>query len=178
MGDSGTSERLILIGRLTAAHGIKGWIKVYSYTDPPEKIISYTPWHIKLAGQWLEVKVTEGHKQGKSIIVHLDGCESRDDTGKYVGADIAIPASSLEPLPEGEYYWEQLEGLEVINLDEMRFGVVDQLLQTGANDVMVIKADADSIDDRERLIPFVMNKVIRSIDLETGRIIVDWDASW
>jgi 16S rRNA processing protein RimM len=175
---TGTSEQLITIGRVAAAHGIKGWIKVYSYTDPPENITFYTPWYFKKSGTWVQIDVLSCRKQGKSIVAQLDKCETRNDAESHVGADIAIPSASLAPLKDGDYYWNQLHGLVVINTEQERFGTVRQFIQTGANDVMVVKADKESIDDLERLVPYVQNRVIKSIDLDAGEIIVDWDASW
>jgi len=175
---TGTSEQLLTIGRVAAAHGIKGWIKVYSYTDPPENIISYTPWYFKISGAWVRIDVLSSRKQGKSIVARLDKCETRNDAESFLGVDIAIPSTSLAQLEDGDYYWNQLHGLVVINTEQKRFGTVTKLIQTGANDVMVVKADKQSIDDLERLVPYIKSRVIKSIDLDTGEIIVDWDASW
>lgn len=169
---------MISLGRISAAYGIKGWLKVWSYTDPLENITSYQPWYLKQKGSWQEVKVINSRRQGKGLIAQLEGCETRDDVDAYIGKEIAVPGGSLASLAEGEYYWSQLEGLTVLNTERQVFGVIDHILETGANDVIVVKATAASIDEQERLIPYLKEKVIKSVSLETGEIIIDWDASW
>lgn len=176
--DLSTPDEMISLGRISAAYGIKGWIKVYSYTDPIDNITSYHPWFLKRRDVWEQIEVLHSRRQGKGIIAQLANCETRDDVDGYLGAEIAVPASALAKLDDGEYYWNQLQGLAVINTDRQRFGVVHTLLETGANDVIVVHADAESIDAQERLIPYLMDQVIKSIDLEAGEIIIDWDASW
>jgi 16S rRNA processing protein RimM len=173
-----TSGEMISLGRISAAYGIKGWIKVYSFTDPIENILSYRPWYLRRGKGWEEVEVLDSRRQGKGIIALLANCETRDDVEGFLGAEIAIPASLLAELDDGEYYWTQLQGLAVTNTEDQRFGVVNHLLKTGANDVLVVRADEASMDTDERLIPYLMDKVIKSVDLEAGKIIIDWDASW
>lgn len=176
--DLSTSDEMISLGRISAAYGIKGWIKVYSFTDPIDNITAYRSWFLKRREEWEEIAVRQSRQQGKGIIAQLANCETRDDVEGYLGAEIAVPASSLAKLDDGEYYWNQLQGLAVINTDKQRLGVVHNLLETGANDVIVVHADDASIDAQERLIPYLVDKVIKSINLETGEIIIDWDASW
>jgi 16S rRNA processing protein RimM len=173
-----TSGEMISLGRISAAYGIKGWIKVYSFTDPIENILSYRPWYLIRGKGWEEVEVLDSRRQGKGIIAQLANCETRDDVEGFLGTEIAIPASLLAELDDGEYYWTQLQGLAVTNTEDQRFGVVNHLLKTGANDVLVVRADEASMDTDERLIPYLMDKVIKSVDLEAGKIIIDWDASW
>jgi 16S rRNA processing protein RimM len=175
---SSTSDEMLSLGRISAAYGIKGWIKVYSFTDPIDNITSYNPWYLKRSIGWEEFAVLESRRQGKGIVVRLANCETRDDAEGFIGTEIAVPASELVELDDGEFYWNQLQGLVVINTENKRFGVVHDLLETGANDVLVVQADAASIDEQERLVPYVMDQVIKSIDLESGEIIIDWDASW
>lgn len=176
--DSGTSDEMLAVGRISAAYGIKGWVKVYSYTDPIDNIRSYHPWYLKRSDGWEEIEVLQSRRQGKGIVAQLANCATRDDAEGFIGAEIAVPASILAELDDGEYYWSQLQGLAVINTENQRFGVVRHLLETGANDVLVVQADAASIDSQERLIPYLVDKVIKSIDPEAGEIIIDWDASW
>ncbi len=176
--DSSTSGEMIPLGKISAAYGIKGWIKVYSFTDPIDNIMSYRPWYLRRAEGWEEVEVRDGRRQGKGIIAQLANCKTRDDAEGFIGTEIAVPASMLAELDDGEYYWNQLQGLVVINTEGQRFGVVHHLLKTGANDVLVVHPDETSMDAQERLIPYLVDKVIKSVDLEAGEIIIDWDASW
>jgi 16S rRNA processing protein RimM len=175
---SSTSEEMTVLGRISAAYGIKGWIKIYSFTDPIENIFSYQPWYLKQQGGWKQIEVLNGRHQGKGIIAQIANCETRNDAESYKGIEIAVPASALAELEDGEYYWSQLQGLVVLNTNNQRFGVIDHILETGANDVLVVQADTESIDGQERLIPYIEDKVVQSVDLETGTMIIDWDASW
>jgi 16S rRNA processing protein RimM len=150
------NEKLLELGKISGVFGVKGWVKVYSYTDPREGITNYSPWRVKLKGQWREYTVEAGQRQGKTVIAKLEGID-------------AIRSDQLQPLAEGEYYWHQLEGLQVVNLQGVELGIVDHMMETGANDVMVVKGD------RERLIPFTQGHTVELIDLDEGVITVDWD---
>lgn len=144
-------------------------MKVYSYTDPPENILGYGPWLLKRGNEWRRAEVEDGKRHGKGLIAKLRGCDDRDAAAAWVGAEIAIRRSQLEALEPGEYYWTDLIGLRVLGTDGTEYGVVAQLLETGANDVLVVKGD------RERLIPFVLEQVVTRIDLEKGELRVDWN---
>lgn len=168
----------IRLGSINGSHGIKGWVKVFSYTDPIEAIIDYSPWTLRRGGQEKEVEIVDFHAQGKRIVVELAGLSDRDEADLLIGYDIYIDRGRLPPLEEGEYYWFQLEGLKVRNEAGKLFGKVDHLLETGANDVLVVEATQDSIDDRQRLIPFVEGTIVRKVDQATGEISVVWDADY
>ena len=112
------------------------------------------------------------------MIAHFRGFDSPESARQLAGVELTVASTSLPGLDQGDYYWHQLEGLAVINLDGLRFGVVRQLLETGANDVLVVRPDATSIDERERLIPYVTGSVIRQVDLDAGTVTVDWQADY
>lgn len=175
--DAGSSDYVIL-GRVLSAHGIKGWVKIYSYTDPIENILKYQPWSLRLKNSWLEISVEQDRKLDKAIIARFAGCDSRDEAAMYRGAEIAIRSKQLPELKAGEFYWQQLEGLSVVDMQGDLLGKVDHLIETGANDVLVVRGDHLSIDKRERLIPFITGRVIRDIDLAEGKIEVDWDSGF
>jgi 16S rRNA processing protein RimM len=170
---------LVVLGRISGVFGIKGWLKVWSFTDPLEGILEYPAWYLKIAGQWERHELDAGQKQGKGLVVHLPGCDDRDAALRFVQADIAVPRTDLPALDDGEYYWQQLQGLRVMAQWDGQpaglLGVVDHLLETGANDVLVVRSTEGSRDDRERLIPWVPGKVILDVDLERGEMLVDWD---
>jgi len=171
----------ILLGRISGAHGIKGWVKVFSHTEPPAQILKYSPWQLQKNGRQGSVdlvEVKDGRQQGKRIIAELDTVKTRNDAEALLGVEIWIDREQLVDPEEGEYYWFQLEGLKVVTLAGENLGVLDHMLETGANDVLVVKPDADSIDDLERLIPFVEPEIVCEIDLEQRRIVVNWDASY
>lgn len=162
-------SRLITIGRISGVYGVQGWVKVYSYTEPRENILKYTPWRIRRAERWETIAVPEGRRHGKGVIARLEGCADREAARALIGADIAVERGRMGDTAPGEFYWADLVGLEVINREGVALGRVDHLIETGANDVLVV---AD--DGRERLIPFVPDLYIDEVDLEGGRMVVDW----
>ncbi|MDE1460477.1 ribosome maturation factor RimM [Spartinivicinus poritis] len=171
---------LLALGRISSVYGVRGWVKVYSYTDPMDNIFGYSRWLLKQKGQLQEIAVVQGKKHGKGLVAHLEGCDDREVAQQYCGAEVFIRKDQLPSLVEGEYYWHQLEGLRVIAIatDEYQqtdLGRVTRLMATGANDVLVVKGDKQSVDQRERLIPFLPDQVIESICLEAGEIRIDWD---
>jgi 16S rRNA processing protein RimM len=148
---------------------VKGWVRVYSYTGPREKIVDYQPWYLQVSGEWLPRQVAEGRRHGKGVIVRLEGCEDRDQALALINSEIGVRRDQLPATAPGEYYWQDLIGLSVVNLQGERLGEVDHLLETGANDVLVVQGE------RERLIPFVLQQVVKQVDLQAGTIQVDWD---
>ena len=156
------------MGRIVGLFGVRGWVKVYSHTRPPEAILKYGPWLLQSAGQWREIELKEGRKQGKGIVANLENISDRDSAQGLVGSDIAVPLTRLPALPENEYYWAQLEGLHVHDTAGKTLGKVSYLFETGANDVIVVKGE------QERLLPFI-GEVIKQVDLDAGVIVVDWD---
>jgi len=164
-----TQQNTIQAGRITGLYGVRGWVKVYSYTQPRDNIIQYSPWLVKLNGQWRTFEIAEGRAHGKGVVVRLEGYHDRTRATELIGADIEIRRDQLPELTEDEYYWSELEGMEVRTNSGQSLGVVDHLLETGANDVLVVKGE------RERLIPYLRDDVIIDIDRQTKMITVDWD---
>lgn len=164
-----------VIGRITSVFGVKGWLKVYSYTAPREGILNYRDWTLDLDGRRIPVRLEEGRRQGQAIVVRLKGIDDRDLALRYCGADVKVATEALPDLPEGEYYWFQLEGLDVFTVEGECLGTVHHLMETGSNDVLVIRASAASIDQRERLVPYLPDDVVREVDLDNRRMVVDWD---
>jgi 16S rRNA processing protein RimM len=162
-------QEQVVVGKITGVFGVKGWLKVYSYTEPPENIFSYTPWMINLGGTWQSIKVLEHRMHGKGMVVHLEARDDRDQSQKLVGLEIAVRREQLPSSVPGEYYWADLIGMNVVTQAGVTLGRVEQLLETGANDVLVVSGD------RERLIPFVIGEFVKEIDLKQGVIRVDWD---
>ncbi len=169
---SAESAGLVIMGRVTGLHGVRGWVKVHSYARDHLDILKYAHWSLHLASAWHEIDVQEGRPQGRGIVVHLKGYDDRGQATALVGADIAIPRTRLPRLKKGEYYWSQLEGLSVINLQGEALGRVSHLFETGSNDVLVVMGG-----EQERLIPY-LPEVVQAIDLEAGTLRVDWDADF
>ena len=162
-----TSEPVVL-GRIVGAFGVRGWVKVFSYTDPREAILNYDGWLLGRNGGWEINQVAAGQRHGKSVIAHIEGVEDRNDAERLRGTDIAVARELLPQTEDGQYYWSDLQGLTVVHRDGTELGEVDYLLETGANDVLVVKGD------QERLIPFAMGDTIIAVDLEAGKVTVDW----
>lgn len=158
----------VILGRINGLYGVRGWVKVFSYTNPITNILNYSPWQLYQQGQWQTLSVREGKRHGKGIIACLDLHHDRDKVTNLVGAEIAVWRSQMPNTLDNEYYWADLVGLTVINHQGITLGQVDYLLETGANDVLVLKGE------QERLIPFLPKRVIQEVDL-VGRVLrVDW----
>jgi 16S rRNA processing protein RimM len=170
-----TTEDLTIVGQITSVYGVKGWVKIYSHTQPMDGILSYKPWIIKRNGEWITIKVEVSRKHGKGLVAKLENVDDRDVASLYCGSDIAIERALLPELESGDYYWSQLEQLTVYTLADQALGKVSHLIETGSNDVLVVHGDSDSIDSRERMIPYLPDQVVKEIDLEKGFMRVDWD---
>ncbi len=169
-------EDALIVGRVTSAHGIKGWVKVMSFTDPIENIFQYQPWYLRGADGWQPVELSGSRQQGKAWLAQINQCQDRTQAEtEFVGREIAIPKDALPPAGEGEYYWRELIGLRVRLTSGEDVGVVKTLIATGANDVLVVKGDANSIDRRERLIPWVPEQFIREVNVQDGWLEADWN---
>lgn len=168
---------LLVIGKIVSVHGIRGEVKVFSFTDPIENLLDYKSWMLRRDGEVKQVEVVRARSQNKVLVAKLKGLDDRDEARLLSGFEICIPRDSLPELTDGEYYWYELKGLKVIDQHGQLFGVIDHLLETGANDVMVVKACAGSLDDRERLLPYT-DQCVQSIDLAAGEMRVDWDADF
>ena len=164
----------MIVGRIGGVYGVKGWVRIHSFTEPAENLLAYKNWTILRQGKWETICIDEGRRHGKGLVAHLKGVDDRDRAEALKGSEIAVPMAELPELVEDEYYWHQLQGLSVTCAGEL-LGQVDHLIETGANDVMVVKPCEGSRDQRERLIPWLRGSVVKDIDLPTGNIQVDWD---
>jgi 16S rRNA processing protein RimM len=165
-----SAQQYVVVGEVSGVFGVKGWIKVYSFTSPKENILTYSPWLLRKGSDVKTVEVLDGNLQGKAVVAWLSGINDRDTAVSLNGYEIVIDASLLPEPEKGEYYWRDLIGLKVETEQGIALGVVDYLLETGANDVLVVKDG-----DKERLIPFLQGQFVKHINLETGLMIVDWN---
>jgi 16S rRNA processing protein RimM len=166
--------RMITVGRLHGAFGVRGEVKLESFTDPMQAIGRYRPWILRDARggeQVLEAgaKVRPG---GKGLVATLPGVDDKDAADALRGVDVLVPRSALPPPAPGEYYWVDLEGLRVVNTEGADFGTVSHVFSTGANDVLVV------LGERERMVPFLQPDVVRAVDFDAGLVTVDWDADF
>ncbi len=180
--DSGAeTQPPVIVGKITGAHGVKGWVKVHSYTRPAEEILHYDPWLLAQqrdadAAHWQSARVASTRRQSQKLLAKLAGIDDRDASEGLAGHWVAIDSSQLARLPEGEYDWSDLIGLSVVNRDGVELGIVDHLIETGANDVLAVRGGAGS-DAVERLLPWTA-EVIVEVDVRGGRIRVDWEADF
>ncbi|WP_409276566.1 ribosome maturation factor RimM [Pseudomonas defluvii] len=172
-----SADDLIVVGKIFSVHGVRGEVKVYSFTDPIENLLLYRNWTLRRDGSVKQVELVSGRSTQKDLVAKLKGLDDRDEARLLSGYEICISRSLLPNLTNGEYYWYQLVGLKVIDQLGQLFGKIDHLLETGANDVMVVKPCAGSLDDRERLLPYTEQCVL-AIDLGAGEMRVDWDADF
>lgn len=160
----------VIIGKLGAAHGIKGYMKVQSFTRPAKNLFSYQPWYIGEGNDWKKITVEEVMTLNQKWVIKLQGCDNRNQAECFNGKSIAIYGDQLPALEDDDYYWQDLIGLTVINQDNQILGTVTTLMETGTHDVLVIRGD----NKKERLIPFVMNHAVKEVSKEKKHILVDW----
>lgn len=166
----------IILGKLGAAYGIRGWLKVFSSTEQAESIFDYQPWFIQRSGQWQHIEIEDWKHHNKDIIVKLSGIDDRDAATLLTNFEIAVDSTQLPKLDNNEYYWKDLMGCHVVTLDGYDLGTIIDMMETGSNDVIVIKANLkDAFGLKERLVPFLDGQVIKKVDLKSKLIEVDWD---
>jgi len=169
---SEVQSKQLAVGKIMGAHGIRGWVKVYSYTDPVENILDYSPWQIFTHGEWREVKVLEGRVQGKGVVARLEGINDRNAAELMQQVPIEVARDALPDADDGEFYWDELEGLAVVNREGVALGTVSHLFETDAHPILV------AVDgETERMIPFV-EAYIDEVDVEHGKVVVDWQLDW
>ena len=160
-------NKIVPLGHISGVHGVKGWVKIHSLTDPREAIFEYQPWLLGDAQE--EVRFSQGKKHGSRLIALFEDTNDREAAENLVNRKIAVYRDQLPETDTGEFYWTDLVGLDVKLENGTALGKIDRLMATGANDVMVVKGD------RERLIPFVKDQYVVKVDLESGEVVVDWD---
>ena len=165
------NDKKLLVGKINGFFGLQGWVKVFSYTSPRSNILNYSPWSIKFEDIFQEIDVIKGREQSKTIVAHIKGIDNREDSQKFIGKDVYIDKDQLPELKEGKYYWHELIGFKVINKNQENLGVVDYFVETGANDVLVVRGK------KEHWIPYIEPFLI-SIDTQNKEILVDWDKNF
>lgn len=171
-----TSNEQIVVGKIGAVYGVKGWLKVHSFTEEQEAILDYFPWSLKLGNKVQTVEVTDWRKHNKGLVVKIDNIDDRDVAQTLVSSEIFVDKTKLPELPDGEFYWRDLIGMTVVTDKGYDLGQVSDLLETGSNDVLVVKANRnDGFGKKERLIPYLEDQVVKSVNVENKQICVDWD---
>ncbi|MDF7670620.1 ribosome maturation factor RimM [Orbaceae bacterium ESL0721] len=173
------TENLIIVGKFGSSYGIRGWLRVFSFTESPETIFDYVPWYIQRAGVWQEAIVESYKPHNQDILVKLKGIDDRDQANALTNIQIYVDVQKLPELTNGDFYWKDLIGCRVKTVNGYDLGQVTELLETGSNDVLVVKANLkDAFGATERLIPFVEEQFIKKVDLASKMIEVDWDPAF
>lgn len=170
-GKQAGEDALVVMGRISAPYAVRGWVRIQTQTEYIDSLLDYPLWQVGRNGQWRPFRLLEGKVHGQYLLAHLEGLNDRDAAEAVMGMEIAVPREDRPAAEEGEYYWDDLIGLEVVNGDGAVFGKVTGLLETGAHDVLQI------LGERERLIPFV-DAYVRTVDLAARRIVVEWGQDW
>jgi 16S rRNA processing protein RimM len=161
------------VGKISGVFGIKGWLKIFSFTTQREDILKYSPWLLKKNNATQTVEVLTGQLQSKGVVAQLKGVADRNDAEALIGWDIFIDYAKLPPLRPDEYYWLDLIGIEVENTDGVVLGLIESILETGANDVLIVQGS-----ERQHAIPFIQQQTVLMIDLPAKKMRVDWDADF
>jgi 16S rRNA processing protein RimM len=169
----------LVVGKIGAPYGVKGWVKIISHTHDLDGIFTYKPWLLGQPGEGKEVVVDQWRTHNKGLVAKLVGVESRDDAESVKNLEISIKASLLPPLEGDEFYWRELVGMQVVTVSGYSLGVVKELFETGANDVMLIKANInDAFGQKERMVPYLLDQVVKQVNREAKTIEVDWDPAF
>ncbi len=164
-------DDLICVGHILGSQGVKGWVRVFSNTSPRENIVNYSPWFIE-RDDVRQATAVHGRLQGKNVLARLEGIADRNQADELSGCQIFINPEQLPGLEPDEYYWSDLIGLAVESLQGESLGEIASMIETGADDVMVLKGE------RERLIPFVVDQIVRKVDLGSRTMVVDWSPDY
>jgi 16S rRNA processing protein RimM len=167
---------MVVMGQVTAPFGVKGWIRIYALTAHPANLCDYPVWWLRRAGEdWHETEVVAAKLHSNTLVAQLSGIQSREAAAHLKGLEIGVPRSQLPAAAGNEFYWADLIGLKVVNMAEHELGRVARIVQTGANDVLVVTSDKS--DERELLVPFIAD-AIKQVDVAAGVIAVDWSREY
>lgn len=165
-----SADPMVVMGRVAAAHGVRGWVKILAFTEYMDSLLDYPVWYLAAteADPWQAVKISQVEVHHKFVVAQLPNCPDRTAAEKLRGWLIGVPRSAMPEPEDDEFYWSDLIGLNVVNAAGLVFGQVKNLLETGANDVLVVQGEHGEV-----LIPFV-DAVIQQVDLKARQIRVDW----
>ncbi len=167
------SETLV-VGRFQSLFGVRGWLKVYSHTRPPANIGLYRPWLVTNDGSEVELEPLQVRLHGRTLVAHIAGYDDRDAAADLLGKTIAIRRTQLPALAPGEFYWRDLIGMHAVNAEGRSLGIVKDLLETGASDVLVVTGE----NDKTHLVPYVPDVYVLSVNVETGTIVLAWQPDY
>ncbi len=164
-------EKKLLVGKINGFFGVQGWVKIFSYTEPRKNILEYQPLYFIDNGAYKTIEMTTGREQSKTIVAHVKGIDNRDQAAQLIGKSLYIDKDQLPELDDNEHYWHELVGFRVINKNGIDLGVVDYLVDTSSNDVLVTKGD------KAHWIPYIEPYLV-TVDKQNRVISVDWDENF
>ncbi|MCH9672270.1 MAG: ribosome maturation factor RimM [Gammaproteobacteria bacterium] len=168
-----TPSRIVAVGRIGRAFGVRGWLHITSDTDPPEALAELPVWLIEREGKWEPLQTAKRELRPNGLVAKLKGVDDRESARLLTGSTLGVAREALPSLDDDEFYWVDLIGAEVVDMGGTVLGRLERFLETGANDVMVV---VDTTTSRhETLIPFVFDDVVNSVDIGAGRITVRWE---
>lgn len=166
----------VVLGKLGSTYGIKGWLRVFSSTEDAESIFDYQPWFIRNKGLWQPIEIESWRHHNQDLVIKIKDIDDREAANLLTNCEIVVDSAQLPELDAGDYYWKDLIGCNVVTVGGYELGKVIDMMETGSNDVLVVRANLkDAYGVKERLIPFLTEQVIKHVDLSTHRIEVDWD---
>ena len=163
-----SQDSKVILGKIVGHFGVRGWLKIFSYTNPREQITKYQEIKIDNDNLKSDFKLEDWKIHGKQILLKIKKFDNRNDVEIFIDNQLIIDRKNLPELTEGQYYWNDLEGMEVQEIDGKKIGKVSHMIETGSNDVMVMENNKD-------LIPFIFGEVVKKVDLEKNLIEVDWN---
>jgi len=167
----------VVLGKITSPYGIRGWLKIHSYTDKKDNIIYYQPWIIHFHNEYHEIKLEDWKTRASSFIIKIKGYNTRDESIKFSNTNIIGDSSLFPILEDGEYYWTELIGCHVITKEGYNVGTVLELFSTGSNDVLVVHSSLLK-NKKKLLIPFINQEVIKTIDILSRYIEITWSKNF
>ncbi len=180
-----SDDKRVVLGKISTVYGVKGWLKVNSYTSPRKNIFNYPQWLLKTRNGWIKQDIEQGRPHGKTLVVKLAGCEDRDQAQLLVGSTVAVFRSQLPETESGEHYWLDILGMDVVNTDGQELGQVKDIMETGSNDVLVVeRVDKEAVNKKglgkatEILIPWLIDDVIINVNTDKKLITVHWDTDY
>jgi 16S rRNA processing protein RimM len=171
-GVDAVNPEWVVVGRFCRPHGIKGFIRVLSFTEPRDNLFNFPTWYVQQNQQWQPIERVDDEITHKHILTRVKGYLEREDVAALTNCDIAVPRSQLPELDNGEHYWHELMGMRVIDQQGQLLGEVTELMMTGSNDVLIVEGDA------RYLIPYLPDEVIQRVDKQARTITVDWDVNF
>lgn len=169
----------LVIGTIGAPYGVKGWVKITSHTHDLDGVFAYTPWLLGQVEEGNEYVVDQWRTHNKGLVAKLVGVEDRDDAERIKNLEISIKAEMLPELDDNDVYWRELVGMQVVTSKGYNLGVIKELFETGANDVLLVKANLnDAFGQKERMVPYLLDQVIKQVDRQAKTVTVDWDPAF